>query len=126
MCIFSKIFLNIINFLYFFVLKMSIEFLRRVKELEDINLCISVDPEFRRLHDKFNRHPTEKHYAKLIAYLCNVVDENKVNFLDKFVLGYADDDDKLAFNSSLKDNLNGNSLQNYLEDKIPFDNRYQN
>ena len=101
---------------------MSLSFLESVKFCEEVNLNISVDPKFRKLHDKFKHDPSEKHYDNLISYLRNVVNDVKEG---KFTLVYSDDKSKPVFNSSLKDNKHGNSYKNYLNGNIKFDDKYQ-
>lgn len=100
-------------------------FLEQVKKYQDSNLNISVNPKFRKLHDKFKAHPSKKSYAKLIVYLRGISNESKINISEKSVLLYVDDNNKPVFNSNLHDDHHGNSFQNYLDGKIEFDNKYQ-
>lgn len=100
-------------------------FFETVKKHEESNLNISVDPVFRKLDDKFKLNQTEKTYAKIVAYLRKIVEENKIAISPDYTLVYSDDNCKPIFNSSLKDNKHGNSLENYLSGSIKFDNKGQ-
>src|SRR5258708_5439327 len=104
---------------------MNLKFLALLKKYQESNLQLSVDPKFRKVHDKFKSHPSEKTYNKLILYLRHFSDENKLNISKRAVLLYADDNNQPVFNSSLKDDDSGNCFRNYLEKKIKFIDKYQ-
>lgn len=86
---------------------------------------VSTDFKFRKVHDKFKSDPNEKSYNKLIVFLRNVLEKNKINISKDYTLIYFDDDNQPIFNSFLQDNKLGNSFQNYVNKKISFNNKYQ-
>jgi len=93
-----------------------------VKLLTDSNLNISVDPIFRKLHDKFMAKKTDKNYKNLVIYLRTISDKNTLEFGQNSLL-FADDDNVVVFNSTFPEDIN--SFENYSNGLIPYDNKIQ-
>lgn len=99
--------------------------LETIKLYQESNLDMSTDVKFRKVHDKFKSNQDEKSYNKLICYLRDFSDQNKINISKDYVLIYCDDENVPIFNSCLEDNKFGNCFQNYVDKKIKFNDKYQ-
>lgn len=100
-------------------------FFEKLKLYQESNLRISTDPVFKQLDSNFKNRENKQNYDALVIYFRDISNRNKINISENAILLFSNEKGKLLFNSTLGEDLGGNSFENYTNGKIKYDNKYQ-